>query len=88
MTVFTKLTDRFSEAEVDGEIVLMRLDQGQFYSLTEVSAFIWRLLDQPQDRNDLVAAVQKTFDGPDYEIASQVDAFLARLKEAGLLDVE
>lgn len=85
MTVLTKLADRFTEADIDHEIVIMRLDNGEFYSLSGTAAAIWRLVDGTRDRDSVIAAAASQFDAGDEEIASDVDAFLANLREAGLL---
>lgn len=80
-----KRRDRFSEAAVDDEIVVMRLDNGDFFSLSATSAEIWRLIDGTKDRDALVAALRQTFDDDESRIASDVDAFLAKIREMGLL---
>jgi hypothetical protein len=85
MTALAKLTDRFTEAHIDDEIVVMRLDNGEFFSLAGTGAIIWRLIDGTRDRKGLVTALADEFDGDEAEIASDVDEFLAQLKETGLL---
>ena len=81
----TKRPDHFTEAEIDDEVVVMRLDNGDFYSLSATSAAIWRLMDGTRDRNALVAALIGQFDGDEARIASDVDAFLAEIRGMGLL---
>lgn len=85
MTAVTKLTDRFTEADIDNEIVVMRLDNGEFFSLSGTGAAIWRLVDGRRDRAAIVAALVDEFDGEEAEIEADVDAFLVRLGETGLL---
>lgn len=85
MTAIAKLTDRFTEADIDDEIVVMRVDNGEFFSLAGTGAIIWRLIDGTRDRNALLEALAGEFDGEEAEIASDVDEFLSRLRETGLL---
>lgn len=85
MTVLAKLTDRFTEADIDDEIVVMRLDNGIFFSLSGTSAAVWRLIDGTRDRKGLLAALTDEFDGDEADIVSDVDEFLMRLRETGLL---
>lgn len=80
-----KRPDRFTEAAIDDEIVVMRLDNGEFFSFSETSAAIWRLVDGTKDRDALIAALAGEFDADEHMIASDVDAFLAEIKEMGLL---
>ena len=85
MTAIAKLSDRFTEADIDHEIVIMRLDNGEFFSLSGTSAGIWRLIDGQRDRAALLAALAEEFEGDERRIAADVDAFLADLRETGLL---
>ena len=85
MTPLVKRLDRFTEADIDEEIVVMRLDNGEFFSLSGTSADIWRLIDGRRDRPALVAALAGAFDVDEQRIAADVDAFLAQLKDTGLL---
>ncbi len=85
MTAITKFAERFTEAHIDDEIVVMRLDNGEFFSLAGTGANIWRLIDGTRDRNALLTALAGEFDGDEAEIASDVDEFLLRLRETGLL---
>ena len=85
MTVLTKLAGRFTEADIDHEIVIMRLDNGEFFSLSGTGAAIWRLIDGTRDRAAVIAAAAGQFDAPEDEIAGDVDEFLATLRETGLL---
>lgn len=85
MAAITKLKDRFTEADIDEEIVVMRLDNGEFFGLSGTAAAIWRLIDGQRDRADLVAALIREYSGRQEEIAADVDELLAQLREAGLL---
>jgi pyrroloquinoline quinone biosynthesis protein D len=85
MTALTKHSDRFTEADIDEEIVVMRLDNGEFFSLSGTSAVIWRLIDGKRDRAALLAALVEEFEGDEVIVAADVDQFLAQLRGAGLL---
>ena len=80
-----KRFERFSEADIDAEIVVMRLDNGDFFSLSETSAAIWRLIDGTRDRGAVFDALKGQFDGDEGEIATDLDEFIAQLKSLGLL---
>jgi hypothetical protein len=81
----TKRSDRFTEADIDQEIVIMRLDNGDFFSLSGTGAAIWRLIDGERDRSALIAALSETFEGGEEAIAADVDQFLRQLTDTGLL---
>lgn len=85
MTAIRKLTGNFNEADIDDEIILMRLDNGELLSLTETAAAVWRLIDGQRDRRALVSALQAEFDADEKLIAGDVASLLQQLMEAGLV---
>jgi Coenzyme PQQ synthesis protein D (PqqD) len=82
----SKAEGRFSETEIDGEVVLMNLAGGDFFSLTGTATAIWRLIDGTRDRAELVSALAVEYDADEAEIAADVDEFLAKLKAAEFLE--
>ena len=80
-----KLSERFTEAAIDDEIVVMRVDTGEFFSLTGTAATTWRLIDGNRNRDALLAALADEYSTDEAAIAADVDDFLAQLKETGLL---
>ena len=85
LTVLSKQSAKFSETQIDDEVVLMVLDSGDFLSLTGTASSIWNLIDGTRDRAMLIAALALEYDVPESRIAPDVDAFLAQLGEAGLI---
>lgn len=83
--VLTKQAGRFAETDIDEEIVVMRFDNGEIFSLSGTAAATWRLIDGTRDRGALLAALAEEFDDGGGSIAADVDEFLARLRELGLL---
>jgi len=88
MTAIAKRSDRFSETEIDQEIVVMRLDNGEFYTLADTAATMWRLIDGTRDREALVASLVERYDCAGADVGADVDDFLAALQEMGLLAVD
>ena len=88
MNALAKRTERFAETEVDDEVVVMRLDNGDFFSLAGTAAATWRLIDGTRNRAALVTALTTEFDGDEAEIAADVDEFLVKLREMGMLAVD
>ena len=87
MTTFLhKHSQAFSETEIDGEVVVMDLDRGDFFSLTGTAVAIWRKIDGTRSRSILIAELAEEYARPEGEVTQDVDAFLAQLKTAGLID--
>jgi hypothetical protein len=80
-----KLVGRFTEADIDDEIILMRVDNGELLSLSDTAAAAWRLIDGARDRDALVTALGEEFDADERLIARDVGELLHQLKEAGLI---
>jgi hypothetical protein len=85
MTAITKCFERFTEAGMGDEVLLMRNDNGEFFSLPQTAATIWRLIDGERDRAALVAAAAREHGVADADIQADVDEFLAELRELGLI---
>jgi hypothetical protein len=85
MTFLTKWAGRFTETEIDDEIIVMHLGTGEFFSVVGTAAAIWRLIDGTRDRSALIAALSAEFEADDQDIAVDVDEFISRLQGIGLL---
>ena len=52
--------------EMDGELVMMGQEQGEYYGLKDVAASIWQHLAEPRTLDDLVALVSAEYSvGPE-----------------------
>ena len=68
-------TDSFVESVVDGEVVLMDIDDGRFFSLDATSRRIWELLDEHQSASLICEKLLE-----EYEVgADQCNAAIERL---------
>jgi pyrroloquinoline quinone biosynthesis protein D len=85
MTVPAKDPSRFVETEVEEETVVMRLDSGDFFSLRGPARDIWHLIDGARGRDAILAELGEAYDAPPARLATDLDTFLADLRDAGLL---
>jgi len=81
-----KCTDAFTETEIEGEVVVMDLARGDFFSLTGTAAAIWQRIDGSRSRDALIAELAAEYEVSTDEMAADVDAFLAQLGAAGLIE--
>lgn len=75
----------FSETRIDGEVVLLNLADGTFFSLTGTAAAIWPLIDGTRSREALLAELAADYAAAPEDIAADLDAFLAELEAAGFI---
>ena len=87
MPPIIKNHERFTEAAIDDEIVVMRVDTGEFYEMSGTAAAAWRLIDGRRDRAALLAALAAEFAANGALITADVDEFLDQLRETGLVNI-
>lgn len=80
-----KRAENFAETEIDEEVVLMDLGNGDFFSLTGSALAIWQLIDGTRDRAAILAALCEDYDADGETIAPDLDQFLAQAGAAGFV---
>ena len=71
--------------EVEGEVVLLDMKDGKYFSLDDVGSRMWQLLMEHGNPGEVVSAVVSEFDVDEETVRADLDELLARLLEAGLL---
>lgn len=73
------------ETPVDGDLVVMRMSDGDFFELRGTALAIWNLIDGQRGREEILAQLQGIFDNtPGME--ADLDEFLAQLRAAKLVE--
>ena len=72
--------------EAHGQTVLLRMEDGAYFTLEEVGAEVWKLCDGERDFDQVVAAVTEIFDAPEHVIRADVKAFVDEMVSERLLD--
>ena len=57
----------------------------QIMSVNEVGAFLWHLLEEGAERQELVDSVTKEYDVDAATAGADIDSFLAQLREKALI---
>lgn len=81
-------TDSYISETVDGELVVLNVDTGTYYSLAGVGNEIWQELHDPITVEGLYESVSEKYDVDKEECRSDVLSFVTQLREADLLEVE
>lgn len=74
-------------AEVDGETVLMSVEQGRYFGLDAIGGDVWHRLESPVRVSDLCAALAADYDGAPDVIERDVLDLLGRMAARGLIEV-
>lgn len=69
-------TPDLQAVEMDGELVMMGLEQGEYFALREVAASIWHHLEEPRSVEDLVLLVADEYDVTAEACRPDIVAFL------------
>ena len=73
---------------IDGELILVHMERGTYFSTDEVGAFIWSLIEAQASRSEIIRAALDTYEDPGEGIAGAVSRFLARLLDEDLVAIE
>jgi|ERR1041385_5304595 Coenzyme PQQ synthesis protein D (PqqD) len=68
-------------AEVDGEIVMMSIEQGRYFGLDDIGSDIWKRLDTPCSFAELIDRLARDYDADRATIAADVRDLLGRMAE-------
>ena len=88
----TDLTSRYSRrpdlaaVAMDGELVMMGLDQGEYFGMRGVAASIWEHLEQPRTLDELCGLVSREYDTTSDACRPDVEAFVDDLVTRRLVD--
>ncbi len=73
--------------ELDGEAVLMSIDQGRYFGMDSIGTRIWGLIETPLAVSDICDQLRKEYKVTPEECERDVLVFLNELAEANLLRV-
>ncbi len=67
-------------------VSLDEIDCNQLMTLNQSGIDLWNLLQQEQDIESLVAEMLRIYDVEERQLRADIEIFLSKIKEAGLLD--
>jgi hypothetical protein len=71
----------------DGEVVIVNLETGIYYSVLHSGTDIWRSIERSATVDDIVVALQVKYDGSRETLERAVTGFLEHLGSEGLIEV-
>ena len=81
-----KLPHKFVASKVDGELILIHGDSGEFFALTDIGLEIWRLLDEEHDVVAIADRLVSLYDVPQAECERDVRKFANQIVEVGFAE--
>lgn len=82
-----KRTDGIIETEVDGNKVLMCIENGEYYGLNEVATSIWNKTEKTVTVENIVSQLLEEYDVDKEKCTEQVLVYLHDLKYNSLISI-
>ena len=70
---------------IDGEVIIINLDSGNYYSLDKVGAYIWSCVESGATVSETVEAIAHRYDGTCVDTESAVSQLMAELQQENLI---
>ena len=81
-------SSKLVSANLDGEVVILGFKSGSYYSLDQVGAFLWDLLQQSRKVSELRDAILSEYDIDRERCEQDLFHLLAELFDKGLVDIK
>ncbi|MFJ5759867.1 lasso peptide biosynthesis PqqD family chaperone [Neobacillus sp. NPDC093182] len=75
-------------SNMDGEKVMMSIQNGKYYNLGEIGGRIWDMIEKPTSVNNLIVNLISEYNIEKSDCEQQVVSFLASLKKEGLINIQ
>lgn len=75
-------------ADMDGEIVMMHVETGNYFGLGSVGSAIWTLIENPLNVEDLVTTLLDQYEIGKDQCETEVLRFLNEMNTIGLIEVK
>lgn len=86
-TILTRRED-IPTTNIDGELGMMSIDKGKYFTLDEVGTRIWELLETPSSINQLVEVLMKEYDVDLETCQNDVKELIEKLVKEDLVDIQ
>jgi hypothetical protein len=71
--------------EIDGEVVMLSIENSEYYGMDKVGSRIWELLEQPFTFKELVAKLIEEYEVSDQQCTMDTLAFINKLTDKKLI---
>lgn len=73
---------------IDGEVVIVNLDNGHYYSLVSAGADIWDGIERGISRDNLIEEMTQQYDGSREALECALESFIEELEQEELIVLE
>jgi hypothetical protein len=79
-TYFRINTPKIVNETIDGEVVIINFDSGNYYSSDTLGCEIWTLIEQRHSVDDIIQTVKERYSSDKLDLEESVRAFLGELE--------
>ena len=72
-------------ADMDGDLVMMSIENGEYYGVGGVGPRVWELLEQPVTLGQIVATISEEFEVEEHGCYEDMLGFVRQLFDMGLV---
>ncbi len=73
--------------EIDGEVVMLSIENSEYYGMDKVGSRIWQLLENPMRFNELVSCLMEEYDVTEEQCHQETLDFIKKMTEKKMLDL-
>ncbi len=73
--------------EVNGEVVILHFDSGNYFGLNDVGTLVWKMIEQPCSVRELRDAILREYEVEPEQCERELVDLLIELRERGLIEV-
>ena len=70
---------------IEGEVIIVNLDKGDYYSLTNTGAYIWSEIERGIPQNVILQKVVKRYEGSTEEIEEALSSLIEQLQQEEII---
>ena len=74
-------------AEVDGQVIVLAMEQGAYFGLDDIASEIWRRIADPRPVADLCSDLCAEYDGTVSQVEDDTRALLSEMLDQGLIEI-
>ena len=82
------LNQELLQSEIDGETIMMSIDNGKYYGLNTVASRIWEIIKEEPLFSELITKLVEEYNIDSLKCESDTKEFLANLIENKLIRIE
>jgi len=79
-------TSQQVSSSLGSETVILDLAKGEYFGLNEVGSRIWEFVQQRRTISEIMAMLENEFDAPREQLLADLQEFLSRMHDAGLIE--